>query len=765
MSEPITDRRRFEVRRCLGAGGFGEVYLASMASAGGVRSEVALKVLHQGLDPRSQAVQRLKDEAKLLGLLNHPSILRIHDLVLLEERVTLVTEFVDGADLDQCVGGDDPIPLAAVLDVLGKVADALNTAYTALGPDGEPLNLLHRDIKPSNIRIGKHGEVKLLDFGIAKATGFDREAKTQTNAVIGSFPYMAPERFDDSGDTTASDVYSLGCVLFEALASQRLHEGLEVRQLFGLAMVQEKHDARIDERMVLVSDIHPSVIQMMREMLSFEPEDRPNLDSIGVRCEDIADEVGGKNLSRWSRRHVWPVFTAEEEGALAGRTITEASISKTTDLLTGSQDITNLPELPRPPAPPTSVLPPQEPAPPPVAPPAVQEPEVAEPPVMAPVPTRESTGVGGKILLLGAVAVLVFAVVLGVLVLGGGAVAALTMGGGDDMAVVAQPAPDDPPEAEPVADDDEEPGNTEPRPSTPGAEPVGDDDGVAEVHDVEDVEAAPSADCGDPLSLEPAAILGKLSEPERACLAAGVRDTTKSQTDRAKLGRVLLVDATSRCDNGGGCAAYESEQRYFFAEIDRSDADMLFKWALYLNSADAGDDKQREEVLAWVDRALERKQSWRGVDYVKRVDQLLEVGAKASYKRFQASGNSEKRRVAARNRAVDWLNNRVQLGKDNKEALQLCASAAGSEEECMKRMHDEKAQATVTFVSIPVGASITVDGKSNGDAPKVVVLDYGEHIVEMKSGEVSGTQAITVGSDGATRWTWRSKEDRWESAF
>ena len=559
-----------------------------MVSAGGVRSEVALKVLHTGLDPRSQAVQRLKDEAKLLGLLNHPSILGIHDLVLLEDRVTLVTEFVDGADLDQCVLGDDPIPVPAVLNVLGKIADALHAAYTQPGTDGEPLHLLHRDIKPSNIRIGKHGEVKLLDFGIAKAAGFDREAKTQTNAVIGSFPYMAPERFDQSGDTTASDVYSLGCVLFESVAGERLHEDKEVRQLFAMAMVQEKHDEHLQERLPLVQDAHPLVVDLMTEMLAFDAEARPSLESIGIRCEDLADEVSGMNLSRWARRHVWPEVAAGDDGVLAGRTITEASLSKTTNLLTGSHDTTAIPVITnelRPAAPPTAVFagpavdpePEPEPA---AVPLPVSAPVSAPAPVPAPVavpvavvatPPAASSSSGRAVMIVGLLVLLLVAI--GAATLLGGTLVAMTLGAGDDVASETPPPPQTANPATPedgadplaVATDSPKPGVRRPATSAPpNPEAADGEDGVAEmdVVDAGNHDAAPvPEDCGDPLALEPSAILGQLTDGLRSCLSAAIRDTSKSQTDRAKLGRVLLVDATSRCDNGGGCAAYESEQR------------------------------------------------------------------------------------------------------------------------------------------------------------------------------------------------------------
>ena len=131
MSEPAPEKRQFHIQSCLGRGGFGEVYRATMISAGGVRSDVAVKVLHKDLDPRSQSVERLRDEARLLGILNHPNILKVSDLVLLQDRVALVTEYVEGADLDQCIETqDDPIPLRPLLEALGRVAEALYAAHT-----------------------------------------------------------------------------------------------------------------------------------------------------------------------------------------------------------------------------------------------------------------------------------------------------------------------------------------------------------------------------------------------------------------------------------------------------------------------------------------------------------------------------------------------------------------------------------------------------------------------------------------------------------
>ena len=103
--EAGSERRTFQIHACLGRGGFGEVYRATMESAGGVTSEVAIKVLRADINPGSDSVKRLRDEGRLLGKLSHPSIVKVHDLVVLDGRVSLVTEYIDGQDLDQCFKG------------------------------------------------------------------------------------------------------------------------------------------------------------------------------------------------------------------------------------------------------------------------------------------------------------------------------------------------------------------------------------------------------------------------------------------------------------------------------------------------------------------------------------------------------------------------------------------------------------------------------------------------------------------------------------
>ncbi|MCB9685416.1 MAG: serine/threonine protein kinase [Alphaproteobacteria bacterium] len=303
-----TGSRRFELDRRLGKGGFGEVFAATMTSPGGIATRVAVKLLHADLDPRGDAVARMRDEGKLLGMLDHPSILKVIDLVELNGKIALVTEYVEGTDLKACIrvgtGERERMPLRPLLEVIGRVADALEAAAHAKAFDGTELRLVHRDIKPANIRVGRRGDVKLLDFGIARASL--RDARTSTHVVLGSFGYLAPERFDPGRDVLpASDVFSLGCVLFEGVCGRSLFGELESHEQVALSVDQGRFDRYVLPRLEPLELPEP-VAELLRSMLAFGEGDRPTAEQVSSRCEVIADSLEGPPLRRWCKTWDWP---------------------------------------------------------------------------------------------------------------------------------------------------------------------------------------------------------------------------------------------------------------------------------------------------------------------------------------------------------------------------------------------------------------------------------------------------------------------------
>jgi serine/threonine protein kinase len=298
--------RRFEPLRLLGEGGFGEVYLARMYSPGGLEQHVAVKLLQAGLDPRSQAVERLRDEARLLSSLRHPVVLAAHDLVELGGRVALVTEFIEGQDLSACIDPSDPgrmLP-STLIEVVAHVASALDLAWGRL-------RVVHRDIKPANIRIGVHGNVKLLDFGIARSAQEGRSARTETDMLVGTVRYMAPERFLVEKELTpACDVFSLGCVLYEGVTGRSFFARLGMPEVFGLSRSPDEWSRFVEDRLALIpapQTVPDGLLVLLRVLLAHSVHARPTAGEVVCHCEELTSQWPDPvHLTRWCRDRQWP---------------------------------------------------------------------------------------------------------------------------------------------------------------------------------------------------------------------------------------------------------------------------------------------------------------------------------------------------------------------------------------------------------------------------------------------------------------------------
>ncbi len=213
----------FEILEILGEGSFGTVCVARV-STDPLRRRVALKILKGAYATNEKILNRTRDEARLLSAINHPNIVRVERLMEIAGRPVVVMEHVQGVSLDQLLlRFKEGLPGAIALEVVRQTCLALHVAYAeAEGDDGRPLRVIHRDIKPSNVMLSIHGEVKVLDFGIARGEFEGREARTES-VVMGSRPYMAPERLDGVADSQAVDVYSAGMSLYELLTGRPMN--------------------------------------------------------------------------------------------------------------------------------------------------------------------------------------------------------------------------------------------------------------------------------------------------------------------------------------------------------------------------------------------------------------------------------------------------------------------------------------------------------------------------------------------------------------
>jgi len=320
-------RLSFTFHKLLGKGGFGEVYLATLTRPGGLSKRVAVKVLKEDLRNAEAAVQRLRDEGRMLAILDHPCILRVLEMTLIRARVALVTEYIDGIDLARCCRKGRLLPQSVVLGALGEVASALHCAWTTPSPEtGKPLKLIHRDVKPENIRIGRHGEIKLLDFGIARTTEMFRHAKTAQGDLPFTPGYAAPEAFTRGFQGSASDIYALGVTMFRLLSGERLYDKMELSDQVTICCLPERYSPFLRERLTQVHAPEP-VLHLLREMLDYEADRRPSAFEVEDRCSTLGAQIKGPSHVRWARAQVFPEATGLPNGSLTGQEIVEDPIN------------------------------------------------------------------------------------------------------------------------------------------------------------------------------------------------------------------------------------------------------------------------------------------------------------------------------------------------------------------------------------------------------------------------------------------------------
>jgi serine/threonine protein kinase len=202
----------------LGSGGMAEVLLAEVFGASGFSQKVAIKVLLAELRGIPELEKLLIEEARLGASLSHVNLVGVHDLGVDDGVYYVRMELVDGADLTTLVRGE-PLDLALALLITEAIALGLAYVHSRTDARGSPLGLVHRDVSPHNVLVSRQGEVKLGDFGIAKAT--HRAETTQANLRRGKYAYMSPEQVARAPLSAASDQFALGVVLYELIKGVR----------------------------------------------------------------------------------------------------------------------------------------------------------------------------------------------------------------------------------------------------------------------------------------------------------------------------------------------------------------------------------------------------------------------------------------------------------------------------------------------------------------------------------------------------------------
>lgn len=218
---------KYEILGTLGAGGMAVVYKARHRLTGQM---VAIKVLHK---QDETTLKRFAQEAKTATSLAHPNIVTVHDFDVLDDTVYLVMELVEGPSLAEVLRDEGPLSIDRFKDLIGGACEGLGYAHH--------MGVVHRDIKPSNILIKKIGDrevAKLADFGIAKSADDISQNLTQTGQIIGTPLYMSPEQCLGQSATARSDLYALGCVMYEALTGKAPLAGSNVMETAHLRLSQ-----------------------------------------------------------------------------------------------------------------------------------------------------------------------------------------------------------------------------------------------------------------------------------------------------------------------------------------------------------------------------------------------------------------------------------------------------------------------------------------------------------------------------------------------
>src|SRR5881398_2671124 len=245
---------KFELHEIIGEGAMGTVWKAYDSV---IRRYVALKLLSRAGRP-ADAQDRFMREARAAGALQHPNIVTIYDLGESDDHLFIAMELVDGRDLSSLIALSEPLALERKLDIVIEVLQGLSYAHER--------GVIHRDIKPSNVRIASDGSVKIMDFGIARLQSAD---VTGSGAIVGTPTYMAPEQITNGAITPATDIFAVGCLLYELLAYRKPFEGETVHGVLYQVLTTDPKPLR-----TMAPSIPAALERVVGKALNKVPEER-----------------------------------------------------------------------------------------------------------------------------------------------------------------------------------------------------------------------------------------------------------------------------------------------------------------------------------------------------------------------------------------------------------------------------------------------------------------------------------------------------------
>ena len=290
--QQLTKLGRYELVTRIGHGGMAEVQLALQRGPAGFEKLVVIKLVHANLAKEKTFVDMLLDEARVAALVKHPNVVDIYDLGEAEGRYFIAMEYLEGEPLLGLLraGRDgkrlDPLSTARLI---ADTAEGLDAAHELQSIGGDRMELVHHDVSLGNIMVLYNGQVKLVDFGVAKAS---QNAGPQMK-VHGKFGYMAPEKLKGRGSDRRGDIWSLGVVLWEALTLRRLFRGANEQDTMRMVL-----EHVISTPSSMAKDILPELDPIVMKALERDPDKRyQRAKDLAVDIEEVlrTHGYGGRN--------------------------------------------------------------------------------------------------------------------------------------------------------------------------------------------------------------------------------------------------------------------------------------------------------------------------------------------------------------------------------------------------------------------------------------------------------------------------------------
>jgi tetratricopeptide (TPR) repeat protein len=279
----------------LATGGMAQLFRAKIIGVQGFEKFVAIKQILPHLAEEKELVSSFIDEAKLAALLNHQNVVQIYDFGDVEDSYFITMEYLFGKDLRIIANKSKekgfPLRLEHCLYITSRICSGLDYAHKLKDFQGKPLNIIHRDISPQNVIITYEGDVKIVDFGIAKARS--QSTVTQVGMIKGKVAYMSPEQAAGKAIDHRSDIFPTGILLYEMLSGKRMFTG-DTLQI--LAKVRRAEFPSPEEA---IGDLPPKLHQILHRALAKEPEER--YQSCGEMLADLEECMAELNLRPTTR--------------------------------------------------------------------------------------------------------------------------------------------------------------------------------------------------------------------------------------------------------------------------------------------------------------------------------------------------------------------------------------------------------------------------------------------------------------------------------